>query len=128
MAYFDKVLSALAAVAVLGACGDKTDVPADPEAQHCVRAAERLTRDVGNIQIIEAKAWTNGDVRSVRVRFAYPENTQGLSNGNVMCVYAYPVTVRGDKGRRPQAQSIYFRARHLSENELLLLNMALRGT
>lgn len=136
MAYFNKVyrgLSLVFGVAMLSACGG--DAPknsagaTDPEAIHCVAAAKRLTRDVGNIQVIEAKAWTQEDVRNVRVRFSYPENNpEGLTNGAVTCAYAFTLDIRGDKDRYPQAQSIYFRARNLSTNELLLINMGLRGT
>lgn len=126
--YFNKRLSSLVIVMALSACGDQGGEAVDPEALHCGQAAQRLTREVGNITIIEAKAWTNEAVRSVRVRFAYPENEDGLVNGSVLCTYDFPVTIRGDNKRRPQAQSVYFRARHLSTNELLLLNMGLRGT
>ena len=115
-------------IVVLSACGNDGGAVPDPEARHCERAAQRLTHEVGNINVIEAKAWTNADVRSVRVRFAYPENTQGLVNGSVLCTYVFPVTVRGDLKRDVKAQSVYFRARHLSTNELLLLNIGLRGT
>lgn len=132
MAYFVKFFRALAllfAGTVLAACGEQGRGFVDVEAQHCRAAAKRLTRDVGDIQIIEAKAWTIGDQRNVRVRFSYPEhNEQGLTNGNLLCSYVFPVTVRGDNSRVPVAKSIYFRARNLSKNELLLLNMGLRGT
>lgn len=132
MRHYRSLFRALApitlATALLAACGDG-GAPLDPEADHCSRAAQRLTRDDGPIAIIEAKGWTTGDVRSVQVRFAYAEgNPAGLSHGNIQCIYAFPITVRGDAGRLPQAQSLYFRNRHLSENELLLLNMGLRGT
>lgn len=126
--YFNKRLSSLAIVMALLACGDQGGDAVDPEALHCSGAAQRLTREVGNVTIIEAKAWTNEEVRSVRVRFAYPENEDGLVNGSVLCTYDFPVTLRTDDKRHPQAQSVYFRARHLSTNELLLLNMGLRGT
>lgn len=128
MSYFNKVLSGLAVVMALSACGNEGGQVVDPEALHCSNAAQRLTREVGNVTILEAKAWTNGDVRSVRVRYAYPENEDGLVNGSVLCTYDFPVTIRGDDKRHAQAQSVYFRARHLSTNELLLLNMVLRGT
>lgn len=128
MTYYHKVLSGLAVVTALVACGNEGAPARDPEAVHCSGAAQRLTKEVGNVTIIEAKAWTNEDVRSVRVRFAYPENEDGLVNGSVLCTYDFPVTMRGDNKRRPQAQSVYFHARHLSTNELLLLNIALRGT
>lgn len=128
-----RTLSLILGVAMVSACGDDAttngDGSLDPEVRHCEAAAQRLTREVGNIKIIEAKATTQGDVRNVRVRFAYPQNNSaGLSNGFVACGYAFTLEVRGDKDRYPQAQSIYFRARNLSTNELLLLNMGLRGT
>ena len=131
MSPFDKTLTVFALVLAggvgLAACGDGG--PDDPEADHCARAAARLTRSDGPISVTEAKAWTTDDVRSVQVRFAYAENNPaGLSYGNIQCTYAFPVTVRGDAKRLPQAQSLYFRNRNLSENELLLLNMNLRGT
>lgn len=128
MMYFNKRLSSLAIMMALSACGDQGGQNLDPEALHCSAAAQRLTREVGNVTIIEAKAWTNEAVRNVRVRFAYPENEDGLVNGSVLCTYDFPVTLRGDNKRHPQAKSVYFRARHLSTNELLLLNMGLRGT
>ena len=128
MLYYHKVLSGLVVVTALAACGNEGGPARDPEAMHCSGAAQRLTKEVGNIQIIEAKAWTHEEVRNVRVRFAYPENEAGLVNGSVLCTYDFPVTIRGDNKRRPKAQSVYFRARHLSTNELLLLNIALRGT
>ncbi|HEY9164408.1 MAG TPA: hypothetical protein VIN57_07330 [Magnetovibrio sp.] len=139
MMYFDNHLKPLGlilgvvTVISVGACGDdgakNGSGSVDPEANHCEAAAKRLTRDVGIIQIIETKAWTQGDTRNVRVRFAYPQNNpEGLANGLVTCNYAFTLDVRGDADRYPQAQSIYFRARNLSTNELLLLNMGLRGT
>ena len=103
MANFYKVLSVLApiiAVSQVAACGDAGDSKGDPEAQ-----------------------------RSERVRFTYPEgNAAGLSFGAVLCTYAFDVAVRSNDKRNPKAQTVYFRARNLSENELLLLNMGLRGT
>jgi len=115
-------------LAVTG-CSEDTAFDADPEARHCEAAAQRLTREVGNIEILESKGWTQEDVRHVRVRFAYPQNNgEGLLNGSLTCSYPFTMGIRSDKSRYPQAQGIYFRARNLSENELLLLNMGLRGT
>lgn len=132
MANFYKVLSVLApivAVSQVAACGDAGSTKGDPEAQHCEQAAQRLTRDIGTIHVIETKPWTADNVRSVRVRFTYPEgNAAGLSFGAVLCTYAFDVAVRSNDKRNPKAQTVYFRARNLSENELLLLNMGLRGT
>jgi hypothetical protein len=131
MVHFDKIFKTLTLVAVgmvVVACGESSPPPADPEADHCERAVKRLTREQGPIAIIEAKAWTIEDVRNVRVRFAYLENGKAsATRGIVMCSYAFPVTVRGDKYRHPQALSVNFHARNLSTNELLLLNMGLRG-
>lgn len=126
-------LSVLLSIVLVSGCGDdarqKPSGPVDPEARHCEAVAQRLTREVGDIALIETKAWTQGDVRNVRIRFAYPENNpENLTNGTVACGYAFPLEVRGDKDRYPQAQSIFYRARYLSTNELLLLNMGLRGT
>lgn len=113
----------------LSACGDNQPLDGDPEARHCEAAAQRLTREVGHIDIIESKGWTQEDVRHVRVRFAYPQNnSEGLLNGSLTCSYPFTLAIRGDKSRYPQAQAIFFRARNLSQNELLLLNMGLRGT
>ena len=131
MTYFDKILKVLAGVAVgavLASCGEKAAPPADPEAHHCTRVAMRLTRDVGSITVIEAKSWTFEDVQNVRVRFAYPETASNAAiYGNVLCSYPFPVDIRGDKDRQPQLQSVYFQGRYLSKNELLLLNIGLRG-
>ena len=131
MAYFDKILKALAVafVAFVGvSCGEKSAPPADPEADHCARAAVGLTRAIGSITVIEAKSWTLENVQNVRVRFVYPETaTEAASYGSVLCTYAFPLEVRGDKKRQPQAQSVYFQGRYLSKNEVLLLNIGLRG-
>lgn len=130
MAHFAKIYRVLLVffVALSGAgCGEESPPPADPEADRCERVARRLTRDIGPITILESHAWALEDLRSVRVRFAYPETADGPSFGNIMCTFPFPVDVRGDKNRQPLAQSVYFQARYLSENELLLLNMSLRG-
>lgn len=126
-------LTVLVGIVLIGGCGDDARQNAtgtlDPEARHCEAVAQRLTREVGDITLLETKAWTQGDVRNVRVQFAYPvNNPENLTNGTVACGYAFPFEVRGNKDRYPQAQSVYYRARNLSTNELLLLNMGLRGT
>lgn len=131
MERFNIIFKGLLLAAVLGgasACDEKRAPSADPEAEHCTRAAKRLTRAEGSIAVIEAKSWTTEDVRNVRVRFAYPETVTGSTNGSLICTYPFPLAVRGDKNRHPQAQSMFFQARYLSQNELLLLNIGLRGT
>lgn len=132
MAYLDNRVQVLVVIVVvaLGAssCGEKVAPPADPEAHHCTKVAVRLTRDIGAITVIEAKSWTFEDVQNVRVRFVYPEtSSEAATYGNVLCVYPFPVEVRGDKNRLLQVQSVYFQGRYLSKNELLLLNIGLRG-
>lgn len=117
---------------VVAACGDGR-APADPEADHCVRAAQRLLKDelkgMGSIAVLESQAWTQDQDRLVRLRFAYPPgHPEGLEYGTIRCTYAFPVEARGDASRRPRAVAIYFRARNLSANELWLLNAALHGT
>lgn len=119
---------AIGSLFVAASCDKPPPISADPETAHCERAAQRLVRDVGKILIVESQAWSIDGMRNVRVRFQYPPNPDNLNMGNILCTYDYSLDVRSDKSRLPQLKSVYFQARYLSENELLLLNMGLRGT
>lgn len=124
--------SALVGVLTLAACGEDAPPPVfDPEQDHCARAVDRLMRtDVkidGHPVILDAQAWTQEDVRNVRVRFEYPPNPEELERGTALCTYDFAYEVRNDPKRNPRATAIYFRGRYLSETELLLLNAGLRG-
>jgi len=103
------ILAPFVAIAVISGCGESGSSIKDPEADHCERAAGQLTRDVtgglGTVGVIETKAWTTDNVRSVRVRFRYPEgNAAGLTFGAVLCTYPFEPAVQGtlNASRRPK--------------------------
>jgi len=113
--------SMVLAVLVLASCGQEPPL-IEPEVEHCAITAGRATQTYGDITIVRMHHWTLENVRGVQLRFEYPPDYTEFRFGNIMCTYAFTLDIRVDPNRIVKAQSVYFKGRYLSENELHFLN------
>lgn len=113
--------NAVLAVFVLTSC-DQEPPFNEPEVEHCAITAGRATQTYGDVTIVRIHHWTLENVRGVQLRFEYPPDYRNFRFGNIMCTYAFTLDVRSDPNRVVYAQSVYFKGRYLSENELRFLN------
>lgn len=106
---------------VLASCGQEPPT-IEPEVEHCAITAGRATQTYGDITIVRMHHWTLENVRGVQLRFEYPPDYTEFRFGNIMCTYAFTLDIRADPNRIVKAESVYFKGRYLSENELNFLN------
>jgi len=113
--------NAILAVFVLTSCGQEPP-SIEPEVEHCAITAGRATQTYGDITVVRMHHWTLENVRGVQLRFEYPPDYQDFRFGNITCTYTFTLDIRADHRRVVNAQSVYFKGRYLSENELRFLN------
>jgi len=112
------------ALALVTSCGGSEEI--DPEAQHCARAFERITKDVRERERAGERIWSVGDRKSVAITYdgIYGPSDTGLRD-ILTCTYLVPVGTVTGKNARVDAIDILVRGKHLSEAELILLNTAI---
>ena len=126
---------ALLALLGLGACGEaKTPKKqADTEIEHCIVAMEKLSKDLIDVSLVDARAWDVEKIKNVSLTFDYTTPAKGTAieaetfRGLMVCRYEYSREIRTTKGHEAKALAIRFRGRQLSDNELLLLNASISG-
>ena len=118
---FAPVCAVVLAAVVLSSC-EQQPPSIEPEVEHCAITAGRATQTYGDITIVREHHWTLENVRGVQLRFEYPPDYEEFRFGNIQCTYEFSLATRADPHRVVYAQSVYFKGRYLSENELRFLN------
>jgi len=114
-------LTLMVLLLALASCGSEP-AQMEPEVEHCAITAGRATQTYGDITIVRMHHWTLENVRGVQLRFEYPPEYEEFRFGNIQCTYEFSLATRSNPDRIVYAQSVYFKGRYLSENELRFLN------
>ena len=123
----------LASLVLVSACGEVPKKPPDPEAEHCLAALDKLSKDFTDVGLVKLRGWDVESIKNISLTFDYTVPAKGTATpeesfrGLMVCRYEYSIETRTTKGREAKAIALRFRGRQLSLNELLLLNTSISG-